>query len=619
MIEQLEQRQLLSQSPYGGTAWPVGGTIQAENFDVGGEGESWHDTTTGNQGNATAYRSDIDADLSNAAAPYLTQTHAGEWLEYTANIPSTSNVSITFRVASTGLGGSFHLECDGADVTGPIFIKDTAGAFINVGSSRNISLPTGEHVLRLVMDGEGPTTGAVGDFDSFTVTYRPPVKPPVGGDGTFPANPTDLVVTPVSGSQIDLTWTDNATDEYYYMVEVSTDGVYFAPYATLPANTTAASVQRLADGKQYWFKVSNGGTTPAQASGVTSMLAPTMLSGTAVSPGEIRLTWSDLSNHEDGYEIEISTDGYNFDFFEDVSADVNGFAARDLLADTTYWFRVHAWNSFTTSSDTSIQSASTLAIQPPTNLVASSVSAAEIDLNWSDNSDVESGFEIDWCANGSEFSPLAFVDADVTSFQATGLTSGTEYSFRVAAIAESGHSVFAGGPGATTRPLTPSGLSVVITQNRDVALQWNAVAGAEGYLIERSENGGVWSVVSQLPSEVATWSDSNVAGGTNYSYRIKSFRRRRRFRIQRAHPRVEHGPRGTVRSCDREPRHDERHPIESSLDRQLIRRDRIHRSVLERWNSFRRSGNGSSKYNIVQNARIDRCRTGRADLPGGRY
>src|SRR5207247_6038602 len=47
-----------SRSPYGGTPWAMPGVVQAENFDVGGEGVAYHDTTPGNQGGQ--YRMDVD-------------------------------------------------------------------------------------------------------------------------------------------------------------------------------------------------------------------------------------------------------------------------------------------------------------------------------------------------------------------------------------------------------------------------------------------------------------------------------------------------------------------------------------------------------------------------------
>jgi probable HAF family extracellular repeat protein len=53
-------------TPFGGSAWPIPGTIQAENFDDGGEGVAYHDTSTGNKGGA--YRStDVDIEATSDA------------------------------------------------------------------------------------------------------------------------------------------------------------------------------------------------------------------------------------------------------------------------------------------------------------------------------------------------------------------------------------------------------------------------------------------------------------------------------------------------------------------------------------------------------------------------
>ncbi len=49
-----------SQQPYGGVPWPIPGTIEAENYDLGGEGVAYHDATAGNSGGL--YRTD-DVDI----------------------------------------------------------------------------------------------------------------------------------------------------------------------------------------------------------------------------------------------------------------------------------------------------------------------------------------------------------------------------------------------------------------------------------------------------------------------------------------------------------------------------------------------------------------------------
>ena len=49
-----------TQLPYNGTAWPIPGTIEAENYDTGGKFVAYYDTTAGNSGGQ--YRSD-DVDI----------------------------------------------------------------------------------------------------------------------------------------------------------------------------------------------------------------------------------------------------------------------------------------------------------------------------------------------------------------------------------------------------------------------------------------------------------------------------------------------------------------------------------------------------------------------------
>src|SRR5215213_4677746 len=60
-LEQMESRVLFS-APYGGSPWPLPGLIQAEDFDTGGEGVAYHDTTAANEGGM--YRTADGPDLA---------------------------------------------------------------------------------------------------------------------------------------------------------------------------------------------------------------------------------------------------------------------------------------------------------------------------------------------------------------------------------------------------------------------------------------------------------------------------------------------------------------------------------------------------------------------------
>ena len=140
--------------PDGSSAKTIPGLIQAEDYDLGGFSVAYYDATSQNSG--SAYRNDgvdIQATTDNGGGYNVGWIASGEWLEYTVNVASTDTYNFDVRVASQSSGGTLHLEVDGIDVTGSINFAATGGwqTWTTV-SANNISLTSGTHVVRLVMD-----------------------------------------------------------------------------------------------------------------------------------------------------------------------------------------------------------------------------------------------------------------------------------------------------------------------------------------------------------------------------------------------------------------------------------------------------------------------------------
>jgi Carbohydrate binding module (family 6)/Bacterial Ig domain/Calcineurin-like phosphoesterase/Purple acid Phosphatase, N-terminal domain len=171
-----------SGSPYGGVAASLPGTLEAETFDEGGPGISFGDTTPENSGGqyrATAV--DIEA-TSDAGSGYdVGWVFAGEWLKYSVNVTTAGAYDLEFRVASAGAGGTFHLEVNGADLTGPLVAPNTGGwqAWATLRKT-GVTLTAGPQAWRLVMDGNG-STGAVANFNYVRVTSGAGGSTPYGG------------------------------------------------------------------------------------------------------------------------------------------------------------------------------------------------------------------------------------------------------------------------------------------------------------------------------------------------------------------------------------------------------------------------------------------------------
>ncbi|HXH05031.1 MAG TPA: carbohydrate-binding protein, partial [Vicinamibacterales bacterium] len=144
-------------TPFTGTPVALPGTIEAENFDEGGEGVAYHDVSSANRGGQ--YRAegvDIEA-TSDAGGGYnVGWISPGEWLLYTVNVTAAGTYTLEFRVACGGQGGTFHLEINGVDVTGPLTIPNTGGwqTWATV-TKTGMSLPAGQQRWRLVFDSAG--------------------------------------------------------------------------------------------------------------------------------------------------------------------------------------------------------------------------------------------------------------------------------------------------------------------------------------------------------------------------------------------------------------------------------------------------------------------------------
>jgi calcineurin-like phosphoesterase family protein/purple acid phosphatase-like protein/fibronectin type III domain protein len=69
------------------------------------------------------------------------------------------------------------------------------------------------------------------------------------------AAPTGLTATPVSKSQINLNWTDNADDEVGFRIERSTDGTSFTQIGTVGPNVTTFASTGLQRNRRYYYRV----------------------------------------------------------------------------------------------------------------------------------------------------------------------------------------------------------------------------------------------------------------------------------------------------------------------------------------------------------------------------
>lgn len=160
---------------------------------------------------------------------------------------------------------------------------------------------------------------------------------------------------------------------------------------------------------------------------------------------------------------------------------------------------------------------------PPSDLIATVVSATEITLNWQDNSTGEQGFVIQRATNGS-FSELATMSADVTTYTDATAQPGLDYTYRVLAQATS--SVLTASNTVTAGSLTsPTGLEASASDEASVQLTWSYPGNnAARFVIERRDlPSGEFAVVSSVAATASSqYQDVATQEGTAYEYRVKA-------------------------------------------------------------------------------------------------
>ncbi len=148
----------LKQEPFNGTVHTIPGRIEAEEYDLGGEGLAYHEANAqGNQGNGTFRDDEVDIEVCTDAGGgfNLGYTLTDEWLEYTVDVANTGAYDLDLRLAKDGNDGVFHIEMDGEDITGPITVPNTAGwQTWETVTLDKINLTAGEHIMRIVFDSD---------------------------------------------------------------------------------------------------------------------------------------------------------------------------------------------------------------------------------------------------------------------------------------------------------------------------------------------------------------------------------------------------------------------------------------------------------------------------------
>ena len=147
---------------YAFTEMSIPGTIEAENFDKGGEGVTFHDSNSTKDGDAKSYRTDeggYDISYGNGGK-VIGNTNAEEWLEYTVNVKEAGYYTYEAVVSSGSNGSGFTLaikDDDGfTDITDNISVPKTGSdwsKYTTITGRTTKQIKDGDRIIHLAITG----------------------------------------------------------------------------------------------------------------------------------------------------------------------------------------------------------------------------------------------------------------------------------------------------------------------------------------------------------------------------------------------------------------------------------------------------------------------------------
>ena len=370
-----------------------------------------------------------------------------------------------------------------------------------------------------------------------------------------PAAPTGLQAV-AKHQSVALSWTDpndSSITEYEYRQK--TTGGSYGSWTDMTSTvcgdtvTTSCTIGSLTNGTGYTFKIRavNATGNGSESSEVSATPAPVPAKPAGLSKSltangsnyDLALSWTNPSNSTiTSWQYQtrtISTYSGSWTTISNSGAGTTSLTLSNLAKNTLKGIRIRAVNPSGTGAISD-----DVPVQPVKLTGLGAVGKHQgVALSWTDPSDASiSKYQYRQRAAGGNYGGWTDMPsgecsgADTTSCTITGLTNGTEYSFRIRAVSLAGESPISAEASATpvAVPARPTGLAKSLTangSNYNVRVSWtnpnNSTITGWQYQTRTGTNHGIsWTTIANSAANTAGLTLSNQARNTLAGIRIRA-------------------------------------------------------------------------------------------------
>ncbi|MES2141166.1 MAG: fibronectin type III domain-containing protein [Bacteroidota bacterium] len=361
---------------------------------------------------------------------------------------------------------------------------------------------------------------------------------------TAPIAPTATAASNFTCTSLNANW-GAVSGATAYIIDVATDAGFTAllpGYSSLNVgNNTTINVTGLVANTTYYYRVRalNGCSTSLNSSTIsvstTAPISPTALAASNFTCTSLNANWGAVSGATI-YFLDVATDAGFTSFvagYTNVNVNnVTTYNITGLAVNTTYFYRVRAANGCSVSLNSNSVMVITSAPFAPVGVAASNFTCTTMNANWGAAAGANAYFldvSID-PAFGSFVGTYNNLNVNnTTTYNLTGLTTGTTYYYRVRAangcsVSQNSNTINA----TITAPNAPSALAPSNVVCLSMNANWGASAGAITYFLDVATDAsfGAGTFVAGYNNlnvnNVLTYNVTGLSAGVTYYYRVRA-------------------------------------------------------------------------------------------------